>query len=125
MNFFIFANLNLRMLTKQEEKFIEYWRNNREREKKLLRQLFIGLPAGLLIAGGIVLSLDLDWYERANMVANTSLNPYIFLIAILGIVVFVAVFYKKHQWDMNEQRYQELLIKKEKEKKISPNDATK
>jgi hypothetical protein len=113
------------MLTKQEEKFIEYWRNNREREKKLLRQLFIGLPAGLLIAGGVVLSLDLDWYERANMVANASLNPYIFLIAILGIVVFVAVFYKKHQWDMNEQRYQELLIKKEKEKKISPDDATK
>jgi len=48
------------MLTKREEKFIEYWQNNREREKKLLRQFFIGLPAGLLIAGGIILSLDLN-----------------------------------------------------------------
>lgn len=113
------------MLTKQEEKFLEYWRDNRERERKLLRQFFIGLPAGLLIAGGVILSLDLDWYERANMVANASLNPYILLIAILAIVVFVAIFYKKHQWDMKEQRYRELLIKKEKEKNIPPGDATK
>src|SRR5690242_15441620 len=113
------------MLTKQEEKFLEYWGNNREREKKLLRQFLIGLPAGLLIAAGIILSLDLNWYERANMVANASLNPYIFLIAILGIIVFVAIFYKKYQWDMNEQRYRELLVKKEKEKNIAEGDATK
>jgi len=61
------------------------------------------------------------------MVANTSLNPYILLIAIIGIIVFVAVFYKKHQCDMNEQHYRELLIKKEKEKEkdIYPDDATK
>ena len=102
------------MLTGQEEKYLEYWQNNREREKKLLRQLFIGLPAGLLIAAGIILSLDLDWYERANMVANASLNPYILLIAVVGIIIFMAIFYKKHQWDMKEQRYRELLFKKEK-----------
>src|SRR6476469_2054016 len=113
------------MLTKQEENFLEYWTNNQEREKKLLRQFFIGLTAGLLIACGIILSLDLNWYERANMVANASLNPYILLIAIIGIVVFVAIFYKKHQWDMNEQRYRELLVKKEKEKNIDNDDATK
>ena len=102
------------MLTGQEEKYLEYWQTNREREKKLLRQLFIGLPAGLLIAAGIILSLDLDWYERANMVANVSLNPYILLIALVGIIIFMAIFYKKHQWDMKEQRYRELLFKKEK-----------
>jgi len=113
------------MLTKQEEKFLEYWQNNREREKKLLRQFFIGLPAGLFIAGGVILSLDLNWYKRANMVANASLNPYILLIAIIGIVVFMAIFYKKYQWDMNEQRYRELLFKKEKEKNTHPGDATK
>jgi membrane protein YdbS with pleckstrin-like domain len=113
------------MLTGQEEKYLEYWQNNREREKKLLRQLFIGLPAGLLIAAGIILSLDLDWYERANMVANASLNPYILLIAVVGIIIFMAIFYKKHQWDMKEQRYRELLFKKEKEKNIHPDNATK
>lgn len=104
------------MLTQQEENFLNYWKENRDREKKLMRQLFIGLPAGLLIAGGIILSLDLNWYERANMVANTSLNPWVLLIAVIAIVVFMAIFYKKYQWDMKEQRYRELLFKKENEK---------
>jgi hypothetical protein len=113
------------MLTRQEEKFVEYWRHSREREKKVLRQLFIGLPAGLLIAAGIILSLDLDWYERASMVANASLNPFVLLLAIIGIVVFMAIFYKKYQWDMKEQRYRELLFKKQKGENIEPEDATK
>jgi len=100
------------MLSKHEENFISWWEENREKNKKTLRQLLFGLPAGLLIAAGILLSLDLDWYKRANMVANSQLNPMILLIAILGIAVFTAIFYKKYQWDMNEQRYKELLYKK-------------
>jgi hypothetical protein len=104
------------MLTQQEEKFLLYWKENRDREKKLLRQLFIGLPAGLLISGGIILSLDLNWYERANMVANASLNPWVLLIGVVAIAVFMAIFYKKYQWDIKEQRYRELLFKKESEK---------
>ena|SRR5438045_474829 len=104
------------MLTNYEEDFLVYWKANRVREKRLLRQLFIGLPIGLLISGGIVLSLDLNWYKRANMVANASLNPYVLLIALLAIVIFTAIFYKKFQWDMKEQRYRELLFKKESEK---------
>lgn len=112
------------MLTKHEEEFLIYWKKNREREKKILRQLFIGLPAGLLISGGIILSLDLNWYQRANMVANASLNPYILLICVIAIAVFTAIFYKKYQWDMKEQRYRELLYKKEKEQNsIIPNAA--
>ena len=103
------------MLSNQEKEFMIYWEKNREREKKILRQVFIGLPIGLLISGGIILSLDLNWYPRANMVANTSLNPYILLIAVIAIAIFTAVFYKKYQWDMKEQRYRELLYKKEKE----------
>lgn len=81
-----------------------------------MRQLFIGLPFGLLISAGILFSLDLDWYTRANMVANSQLNPMVLLLALAGITVFVAIFYKKYQWDMREQRYLELLHKKEKEK---------
>jgi hypothetical protein len=103
------------MLTQQERDFIAYWEKNREREKKILRQLFIGLPIGLLISGGIILSLDLNWYPRANMVANASLNPYVLFLAVIAITVFTAIFYKKYQWDMKEQRYHELLYKKEKE----------
>lgn len=112
------------MLTKQEEAFLQYWEKNRERNKKTLRQLFIGLPAGLMISGGILLSLDLDWYSRANMVANAKLNPVVLLIAILAIAVFTAIFYKKYQWDMQEQQYKELLHKKSKSQTIAgPNQA--
>lgn len=112
------------MLTKQEEAFLQYWEKNRERNKKTLRQLFIGLPAGLMISGGILLSLDLEWYSRANMVANAKLNPVVLLIAILAIAVFTAIFYKKYQWDMQEQQYKELLHKKSKSQTTAgPNQA--
>jgi membrane protein YdbS with pleckstrin-like domain len=103
------------MLTEEEKEFLIYWEKNREREKKTLRQFFFGLPIGLFISAGIILSLDLNWYPRANMVANASLNPYVLFIAVIAIVIFTAIFYKKHQWDMKEQQYRELLYKKEKE----------
>jgi hypothetical protein len=112
------------MLTKEEEEFIIYWERNRQREKKILRQILIGLPLGLLISGGIILSLDLNWYPRANMVANASLNPYVLIIGVIAITVFTAIFYKKHQWEMKEQRYRELLYKKEKEQSSDITNAT-
>jgi hypothetical protein len=34
-------------------------------------------------------------------------------VAALAIVVFTAVFSARHRWDMHEQRYRELLAKKE------------
>ena len=106
------------MLTKNDERFIEYWEHNRDREKKLFRQLLFGLPLGLLISGGIVLSVVTDkWYERADMVANAQLNPNVLIIAIVAIAVFTGLFYKKFKWDQNEQLYKELLAKKKKNKK--------
>lgn len=33
------------------------------------------------------------------------------IAAIIGITCFVAILYKKHQWDMNEQRYKVLKQK--------------
>jgi|KBSSwiStaDraftv2_1062776.scaffolds.fasta_scaffold190905_2 hypothetical protein len=101
------------MLSKNDEDFLQYWEKNRDREKKLWRQLLIGLPLGLLIAGGIIFSLDLGWYQRANMVANSQTNPYVLLIAVAAIAIFTAIFYKKFKWDMNEQHYKELLYKKQ------------
>ncbi len=105
------------MLTNKDEQFIEYWKNNRDREKKLYRQLVFGLPLGLLIGGGIIISVITDkWYERADMVANAQLNPNVLIVAVLAIAVFTGLFYKKFRWDQNEQLYKELLAKKKKEK---------
>lgn len=109
------------MLTPQEEQFIKYWQENRDREKKLFRQLLIGLPSGMLLAIGIIASLvTRQWYQQADMVANTELNPNVLMVAILAIVVFIAIFYKKFQWDQKEQLYKELLSKKEKNDTIEP-----
>lgn len=104
------------MLSAEEENFIIYWEANREKEKKWLRQLIIGLPAGLLIGGAIIFSLISGWYTRADMVANTEMNPFVFLFAILAICCFTAIFYKRNKWEEHEQQYRELLIKKEKMK---------
>ena len=34
------------------------------------------------------------------------------LIAIVAIVVFITIFSARHKWDMNEQHYHELMLKK-------------
>jgi len=45
------------------------------------------------------------------MTAYANSSPYIFLVAIFIIIGFIAIFTKKHKWDMNEQRYLELQQK--------------
>jgi hypothetical protein len=39
----------------------------------------------------------------------------VLMIALLLIVGFTAIFYQKYQWDQYEQRYRELLSKREEE----------
>ena len=104
------------MLTEEEQKFIIYWEDNRLKEKKKLKQLLLGLPIGLLFTLPVLLLLFSGryWYRKADMIANTKLNPVVLLIAIMIIVIFVAVFYKQHEWEMKEQQYLELKAKKEK-----------
>ncbi len=101
------------MLTAKEKQFVEYWEKNRDKKKQLLPQLLPGLIIGLLMGAAILIVLDSGWYERANMVAATQLNPYILLTAVMAIAIFSAIFYKKHKWEMNEQLYKELKAKKE------------
>lgn len=105
------------MLKENEQKFIEYWEANRDREKRFLTQLLIGIPVGLLFAIPVVLVLFSGrlWYKRADMVANADLNPFVLLVAIALIVAFVAVFYKRHQWDMKEQQYLEFKSREQKQ----------
>ncbi len=107
------------MLTEQEEKFLIYWDKNREREKSFFRQISLGLPMGLLIGIGILLNFVSGWYTRANMVANSQSTPLVLIFAIVIIAFFCSIFYKRHQWEMNDQRYQELTIKKERQNSLT------
>ncbi|HVY74041.1 MAG TPA: hypothetical protein VG890_04380 [Puia sp.] len=103
------------MLTEEEESFIRYWEANRDRQKKTFRQFLLGIPLALLFVIPILINLFSGWYKRADMELRTGgINPGVLLFAILGIVVFIAVFSRKFQWDQREQRYRELLEKKRK-----------
>jgi hypothetical protein len=101
------------MLDQKEKLFVEYWELNREKEKNLLYQVLTGLPIGLLFALPIIFILFTGryWFKRADMVANAELNPVLLVSAVLIIATFVAVLYKRHQWEMKEQQYKELKVK--------------
>ncbi len=103
------------MLTEEEEAFIIYWKNNRDKQKRTFRQFLLGIPLALLFVIPIALNFFSGWYKRARMIMNTSdFNPGVLLFALLLIVVFIAIFSRKFRWDQYEQRYIELLAKKKK-----------
>jgi len=103
------------MLTQQEKDFIVYWENNRERRKKVIKQLFIGLPLGTLMVALILISSLSGWYKRAVMTINVDSSLIIvLLIASLLIVAFIVVFSVRHRWEMDEQQYLELKAREKK-----------
>jgi uncharacterized membrane protein len=108
------------MLSEKEESFLKYWEGARNRQKKLLYQLGVGLPVGLLFGMMIIMNFYAGWYKRADMIANSRFNPIVLYIAVIIIAVFFAIFSKKFQFDQQEQRYKELVAKK---RKITSKDA--
>jgi peptidoglycan biosynthesis protein MviN/MurJ (putative lipid II flippase) len=106
------------MLTDEEEKFIAWWEQNRDKQKKFFRQLAIGLPAGVIFGLAIFISLASGWYKRAMMTLNAGPSVkslvLVLIIALLLIVVFISVFSVKMKWERYEQRYRELLSKRRK-----------
>jgi hypothetical protein len=113
------------MLSEKEKAFIEYWEENRIKEKSILKQFFPGLPIGLAMGVAILLVLESGWYERANMVENAESNPIVLFIAVAAIVAFTGFFYKKFRWEMNEQAYAELKSRKDRMEKDAATNAGK
>ena len=102
------------MLSEEEKNFVEYWKNNRLRRKRFIQQLGLGLPLGVGFVILIFINFFSGWYKRAGMMLNA--DPSLFLVLLIAgilIVVFVAVFSARHKWEMNEQRYKELMAKKD------------
>lgn len=108
------------MLSQENEAFLTSWAKNREKEKTSARPFFVGLSAGFAIGIGVILVLESGWYTRANMVANSMLSSVILLIAILILSFFMAFLYRKFRWEMQEQRYLELLAAKNKSENNGP-----
>ena len=102
------------MLTKDERSFIEYWEKNREKEKKIWRRFLYGSPWGLTFALPILIAVIFhDWYK--NMVVISPSLITLIIIAVIGIAVFYTVFSMQFKWDRNQQIYEELKFKAERE----------
>jgi len=98
------------MLSAEEKQFMEWWGQNRSKEKRLLSQLTVGLPLGVAFGFPILLSVMFrGWYKNMPYVSGTQLT--IILIAVLLVVVFYGIFKMRFKWEMNEQRYLELQQK--------------
>ncbi|HUC80397.1 MAG TPA: hypothetical protein VMR70_05740 [Flavisolibacter sp.] len=101
------------MLTPEEEKFLQYWSEQRQRKKDFLKKFSIALPivAGLAIV--FFINFLSGWYGKADkeLRRNSSLLITI-LVAVVIIVVFVTIFSVRHKWEQNESDYQSLVKKK-------------
>jgi hypothetical protein len=113
------------MLTEEEEKFLAYWAINGAQQKTGFRALLKGFSSGISIGAGIILLIAAGWYERADMEAHSKLNPFLLLLIILIIAVFMAFLYRNYRWEMNQQHYLELLAKKRKFEKNQSNSNPK
>jgi len=104
------------MLTPEEEKFVQYWQEQRQHKKQFLRKFSIGLPLFAVLAVAFVVNLVSGWYGKAdNELRQYSSLIIVILVALAGIGVFVTIFSARHRWDQNESDYQSLLRKKENE----------
>ena len=104
------------MLSVEEKAFVEYWEVNRLSKKRVLKQLYAGLPLAMILIVAIFANLFSGWYGRAHMALSRENSSMIIvlLVAALSIVVFVVIFSARHRWEQNELRYRELLHKAEK-----------
>jgi sterol desaturase/sphingolipid hydroxylase (fatty acid hydroxylase superfamily) len=100
------------MLTKEEENFIAFWKENRDKQKRWYRQLLIGLPIALVFGTAILLNLFSEWHKRIKQIHSGQF--FVLIIAIIIIICFFAIFSTKHKWELREQHYNELLQKQKK-----------
>ena len=105
-----FYLVNLRMLTKDEILFLEYWGKRREKEKQFFRQLVTGLPMGLVFALPVLLVVIFHgWYK--NMIYISDSQIIVIIIGVLCVAIFFSIFRGKFKWESNEQLYKELKFK--------------
>jgi uncharacterized membrane protein YbhN (UPF0104 family) len=105
-------------ITEEERKFLVYWEDNRNKERKLINQLMFGLPIGILFSVPLIINFFLGkfWYKRADAVGLSQFNPTVLVLAVLLITVFVALLNRRFRWEKLEQQYLEI---KTREKRLS------
>ena len=102
------------MLTPEEEKFVVYWKEQRQHKKNFLKKISIGLPLVAVLAIAFFANFLSGWYGRADKeLRRHSSLIIVILVAAIAIVVFFTIFSARHKWEQNEADYQSLLKKLE------------
>lgn len=106
-------------LTDDERKFLDWWPQQRDRQRKLSYQLWLGLPLGLAFALPILLNFLAGrfWYKRADAVGASQFSPFVLMAAILIIAAFTGFIYRQFKWEENEQRYLTFRARQEREER--------
>jgi heme/copper-type cytochrome/quinol oxidase subunit 2 len=103
------------MLTPDEEKFVEYWQEQRQHKKAFLRKFSIALPALSILAMVFFINFLSGWYRKADKeLRRHSSVMIVILVAVIAIVVFVVIFTARQKWERNEEAYEALLKKRDK-----------
>ena len=111
---FLFRYYLCEMLTQDEKSFIIYWEKNREKEKKIFFKFLYGSPWGLIFALPVLVAVIFhDWYKNMVYISPTLIT--LIIIAVIAIAVFYTLFSMQFKWDRNEQIYEELKFKQQKE----------
>jgi membrane protein YdbS with pleckstrin-like domain len=107
-------------MTEKDKAFMQYWEQQRDAQSTFASKLLRGLPMAILFALPVILSVIAvwiflpDWYAKISK--NSSGAFATVVVAMLVIVVFYAWFRMHYKWEINEQIYQELKAKQQKEK---------
>ena len=101
-----------------DEDFVVYWQKNRQKEKSSAKSFMLGLSSGIAIGICVILTIYSGWYQRATMVAYSKMSGIVLFLAITLIAVFIAFIYRQFKWEMQEQRYLEIISKKTKIKQL-------
>lgn len=112
MNFKLICTLIFAPMTMDEEKFLNYWTVARKNYFKSPMAYLKGFSGGIVLGVFIVLLIASGWYQRANMVANAQANPFVLLLVIIAVSAGMGFIYRRFKWEMNEQKYAELMHKK-------------
>lgn len=101
------------MITKNEKEFMNWWEENREKERKISHKLLYGSPWGLIFALPVLLALIFhDWYK--TMIPISRGQVILVSITVLAIALFYALFKMQVKWEQNDQHYKELKLREKK-----------
>ena len=101
------------MITENEKEFMNWWEENREKERKTGHKLLYGSPWGLIFALPVLLAVIFnDWYK--NMIPISKTQIIIISITVIAIALFYAFFKMQVKWEQNDQHYKELKLREKK-----------